>query len=450
MRELRREMAGQYKQVLIIIIVCIVFFILGLLIAAVGRRVLNARKYAALDGYRELYRRTLSNALRSGTVTAMAADLRARPLSLKWRAVEQVLFEKLADSEHEKEIAAVFLQLGYRDYYENKLTSKRAITKASAIDKLGKMRSGSSAAGLVRILHSEADPEILTVTVRALCRIGSPEGLKGVLERLPELYEKSLVSHKTIESSLIDVSADAVPLLVTYGEKHDDPKIKASLLEVLSHLPAAPLSLSFAEAHLNARDAEVRAKAIRVIGSHDTSGGRSHPELLLPLLTDPVWFVRLQAARALERLRYEPAVDKLGALLLDSNWQVRNAAARALASIGDASLDVFLNILQRTDRYAKESICEEAEKTRFTQGLMANLMSGDRGIYGKSRAILGIMHSLNFSTPLHDYIAKGDNDALKRELVLLMQETECPPVTEPARVPAGLAGAYGNREGTKA
>jgi hypothetical protein len=47
-------------------------------------------------------------------------------------------------------------------------------------------------------------------------------------------------------------------------------------------------------------------------------------------------------------------------------------------------------------------------------------------------------------------MAKEDNDALKQEIVLLMQETECPPVTEPALVPAGLAGAYGNREGTKA
>jgi hypothetical protein len=443
-------MTGQYKQVLIIIIACIVFSILCLLVAAVGRRILNAKKYVTLDGYRDLYRRTLSNALRSGTVTAMAADLRARPLSLKWRAVEEVLFEQLAEGGREQEIAAVFLQLGYRDYYENKLRSKRAITKATAIDKLGRMRSGSSAAGLVKILHSEVDPEILTVTVRALCRIGSPEGLKGVLERLPELYGKALVSHKTIESSLICFSTDAVPLLVTYGEKHDAPKIKASLLEVLSHLPATPLSLSFAAAHLNAQDAEVRAKAIRVIGSHDASEAGSQPELLPPLLADPVWFVRLQAARALERLRYERSVDELGTLLLDTNWQVRNAAARALANIGDASLDVFLNILQHTDRYAKESICEEAEKTRFTQRLIANLMSKDAGIYGKSRAILGIMHSLNFSTPLHDYVASGDNDAIKRELVFLMQETECPPAAEPARVPAGRAGAYGDREGNEA
>lgn len=434
-------MTGSYKQVLITIIVCIVFSILGFLIAAVARRILNARKYAALDAYRALYRRTISNALLSGMTSAVVDDLRARPLSLQWRAVEEVLFERIADSAYEKQVAQLFLQLGYRDYYENRLKSKRPITKATAIDKLGKMLSESSTAALVNILNTELTPEVLAVTVRALCRTRSVEGLRGILERLPELYGKSLVSHKTVESSLAKLNADAVPIIVSYGEKFDDPKIKATLLEALSHLPAIPPSFSYAAAHLSAPDAEVRARAVRVFGSHDAATDMVHPELLLPLLKDPAWFVRLQAARAFERLRYERAVDGLGILLLDPNWQVRNAAARALANIGNASLDVFLNILQHTDRYAKESICEEAERTNFTQRLIESLMSPDAEIHAKSRAVLGIMHSLNFSTPLHEYVVKGDNDALKGELVLLMQEIECPP--------AG-SGAHGNGDRTAA
>jgi HEAT repeat protein len=373
--------------------------------------------------------------------SAVVDDLRARPLSLQWRAVEEVLFERIADSAYEKEVARLFLQLGYRDYYENRLKSKRPITKATAIDKLGKMLSESSTAALVKILNTEETPEVLAVTVRALCRAGSLEGLKGILERLPELYRKSLVSHKTVESSLVKLKADAVPLIVFYGGNSDDPKIKATLLEALSHLPATPLSFSFAAAHLSAPDAEVRARAVRVFGSHDTARNMVRPELLLPLLEDPAWFVRLQAARAFERLRYERAVDGLGTLLLDANWQVRNAAARALANIGNASLEVFLNTLQHTDRYAKESICEETERTNYTQRLIESLMSPDAEISAKSRAVLGIMHSLNFSTPLHEYVAKGDNDALKRELLLLMQEIECP---------AAGRGAHGNGERTTA
>jgi hypothetical protein len=240
------------------------------------------------------------------------------------------------------------------------------------------------------------------------------------------LYTKSLVSQKTIEASLINFNAEAVPLLVDCGKTCDDPKIAASLLEVLSHLPATPGSLDFAAANLSAPDAEVRAKAIRVFGRHDASPDLVRPKLLLPLLGDPVWFVRLQAARALEKLRYEGAVDTLGPLLFDLNWQVRNAAARALANIGDASLDVFLNILKYHDRYAKESICEEAQRTKLTQKLIANLADRDAHVYGRSREILRIMHSLNFSTVLYDYLNSGTTEAIKQEIALLMQDTATP------------------------
>ena len=104
----------------------------------------------------------------------------------------------------------------------------------------------------------------------------------------------------------------------------------------------------------------------------------------------------------------------------------RLEAVRALAKIGSASLDVFLNILQDRDRYAKESICEEAERTYFIQWLITNLLSSDAGIYDKSRGILKIMHALNFSTPLREYLRNGEKDEIKREITLLIEETVSP------------------------
>ncbi len=436
-------MTSAYREILIIIIAAIIVLIICFLIATVARRILNARKYIILDEYREFYRKKISEALQSGRTAELAEDLRSRAQSLTWRAIEEVLFEQLALAAHETTIRRLFQQLGYRDHYEGKLKSKRTIVKAAAADKLGKMRSESSTASLVKILNTEKEPEILTVTVRALCRIGTPEALQGILARLPELYKKSLVSQKTVDASLINFQADAIPLITAYGEQIADPRIKASLLEVLSHLPATATSLTFAESNLRSTDAEVRARAIRVFGRR-TVEGVSRPELLLPLLQDPVWFVRLQAARAIESLKWEKAVDDLGSLLLDPNWQVRNAAARALAHIGNASLDVFLNILQDRDRYAKESICEEAERTYFIQWLIANLASGDAGIREKSRGILKIMHALDFSTPLREYMKNGEKDEIKREITLLMAENVSPAGGPDPRAIADSSGTQGD------
>ncbi len=416
-------MTHNYKHILISIIVCIIILILIFLLSAVTRRIWNARKYAALDRHREWYRQKIKNGLQAGTAANLVDDLHARPASLQWRALEDVLFEQIANSRHEKEMAQLFHQLGYREYYKNKLKSRRIIIKAAAADKLGKMLSEASTSSLIEILKTEEDPEILAVTVRALCRAGGQEGLKGVLERLPVLYTKSLISQKPIDASLVNFDAEAVPLLVDCGRRCSDPKVKASLLRVLSHLPATPESVDFAAANLSAPDAEVRARAVRVLGRPDPFSDLARPNLLLPLLGDSVWFVRLQAARTLERLRYEGAVDALGQLLLDQNWQVRNAAARALANIGNASLDVFLNILKYEDRYAKESICEEAQRTKLTQRLIENLDDRHAGVSGKSREILGIMNSLNFSTALYDYLNSGAKDSIRQEIALLMQET---------------------------
>jgi HEAT repeat protein len=440
-------MTGSVKHVLIIIIFTIIALILMFLFATVTRRIRNARRYAALDRYREACRRKIKDSLKAGAMPSLVEDLRARPLSLQWRAVEEVLFEHIANRDYAKEITRLFEQLGYRAFYESKLKGKQSITKTAAIDKLGKMLSESSTASLVKILNAEEDPEILTVTVRALCRIGNLAGLKAILARLPELYAKSLVSQKTIEASLINHSAYAVPVLIARGQESEDPKIKASLLRVLSHLPAIPMSLSFAEENLTAHDAEVRAGAIRVFGSSCASSELCHPDLLLPLLEDPVWFVRLQTARALEQLRYERSVVRLGTLLLDPNWQVRNAAARALANIGDASLAVFLNVLKYRDRYAKESICEEAERTNFTQQLIENLSSPDAGIRDQSRQILGIMHSLHFSTPLYDYLTNGDKEATKQTITRLMAETASLRGEEANKRQPGYPGAQRSRIG---
>jgi hypothetical protein len=199
-------MTDSIRHLLITIIAAIIVLILFFLLAAVTRRFRNARKYAALDRYRESYRRKMKDALNARAKPPIVEDLRARPFSLQWCAVEEVLFEHITKRAYAKEITRLFEQLGYRDCYEDKLKGMRSITKISAIDKLGKMLSESSTDGLVKILDTDEDPETLTVTVRALCRIRGLEGLKAILAHLPDLYAKSLVSQKTIEASLINFS----------------------------------------------------------------------------------------------------------------------------------------------------------------------------------------------------------------------------------------------------
>jgi HEAT repeat protein len=185
---------------------------------------------------------------------------------------------------------------------------------------------------------------------------------------------------------------------------------------MLSFLPPDPRSLSLAIKHLGNANPEVRSKALKVIGNDGYTIPSNASDFILPLLNDPVWFVRLQAVKSVNALACESAAKLLEKLLFDENWQVRSEAALAVTRIGSCAIDVFYDALKTKDGYAKESICEEIEKTRFSDLLIEHLVDADEPLRAKCHEILRLMHSLRFSTPLTTYVEAGENERIKQEV----------------------------------
>jgi HEAT repeat protein len=303
-------------------------------------------------------------------------------------------------------------------YYEQLLRSRSAITRASAADKLGSMQSAGSVPKLAPLLALD-NPEIVSVAMRSLGRIGTGEALEAVLQTLPRIEERLLVSRKTVQAALEQFSHVSPDLFVRYGKANAaSPRVVAAILGALAALPKNAAAVAFAAENLASKHPEVRAKALRMLGS---AGGLSRgpavdADLAVPLLRDPVWFVRVQAARALQNVGDGRAARPLGTLLFDGNWQVRMAAAAALTALGPQALDVFLEALRHDDRYARESVCEAIERSRFTDRLFEHLGGADTDLADKARAVLTTMHALEFSTPLRDYAERG-TDEWARETV---------------------------------
>lgn len=413
-------MIGELELILILAIASIILLIFILLFTTVFRRVSHTRKYKELDKQREIYREKLKSDLYSGKVFQKINDLHSSPRSIKFYAIEEILLDLINEEKYREDVKKLFDRLGYVTFYEKKLKSRNIITKASAIDKLGKMLSASSTNKLINMFKSK-NPEIISVTIRSLANIGTTEGLNGILEYLSDLYERWLITRKAIETAILKFGQPAVSILLEYGKKQSNPKVLAIILDVLSHL-RDKISLPFAINNLGHENAEVRAKALKVIETTADKLENSDVAKVMSLLDDPIWFVRLQAVKALGNMQYQKVTDVLGALLLDENWQVRNASAMALTKFENISVDIFLRALRYKDKYAKESICEEIEKTNFIYRLIENLDSDNRYIYEKSKEILNIMHSLNFSTPLVEYIKRGGNDKIKSEINLILNK----------------------------
>jgi HEAT repeat protein len=401
--------------VIVIAIASILLLTAVLLLASIVRRGRNSRRHRQLDGLRGMYRGSVRQAIASGSIATCEKMLRSKPGSFAWQAVEEVLLELMAENRHTGEVKALLRRLGYVEFYENRLGRRNVLARASAIDKLGKIGCSSSTSHLLPLLDS-SDPEILSVTVRALSRLRAKEGLVAMIERLPTLLGKSLVTRKAMETALLNFGGEAIPYLTAYRLDHNDPWILSCVLEMLSFLPSDPRSLSLAISQLGSANPEVRSKALKVIGSDGYAISPQASDLILPLLQDPVWFVRLQAVKSVKELSCESAAKLLEKLLFDDNWQVRSESALALTRLGNCAIDVFYDALKTKDIYAKESICEEIEKTRFSDRLIEHLDDADETLRAKSREILRLMHSLRFSIPLLAYVEAGKNERIKQEV----------------------------------
>ncbi len=406
----------KYLDLILIITICtIVLSVVILVLSAILRRILKKRKYEALDRQRKFYKKKLEDILNTGPTDDAVSDLFLRPNSIAWQALEEIMLDFITRDRYMTEVKGLFKRLGYLNFYEKKLKSLNVITRSSAIDKLGRMLSDQSTNNLIAMLKVE-NTEILSITFRSLSRIKSQEGLLSILARLPDLIEKRLVSNKIIEITFLNFGENFVPLLIEHGKTCQDPTVLTIIIDVLSNFKAKEI-LPLAAENITHEEAEVRAKAAKAIGAIAEEFPDFDRKQLLPLLDDDVYFVKLQAIKSLGTLKYKEAADILGNLLLDDRWQIRNVAAMALTDIGDRAVDVMLKTIRTTDdTYAKERICEEIGKTDLINILISHLDETDNNNYQQSKEILKIMHELNFSTPLNEYLIKGENDQIKGEI----------------------------------
>jgi hypothetical protein len=182
-------------------------------------------------------------------------------------------------------------------------------------------------------------------------------------------------------------SIDLLPSL-----KHSDPRIRLVAADVIREMVDREVAAG-SDAVLNSdafgpelvevyltrlcsdENPEVRARAAPVIACLPGGACSKGPEsttVLVRLLGDPQWFVRLHAVRALARPRYAGLAAAIVERLTDANWRVREAAARALLKLGPPGVDKLLDHLVSTqDRYSREQIIEEIERA----GLLATLLA---------------------------------------------------------------------------
>jgi hypothetical protein len=129
-----------------------------------------------------------------------------------------------------------------------------------------------------------------------------------------------------------------------------DRALRIACLDVLSNRTDLKL-LDLIEPDLSSADLQLRIEATRTLGHYP---GTYSEEWLGKLIRDPEWQVRTTAAAAMGGLHSEPLIPCLLAALSDPIWWVRLNAALALVQYGERGYSALRALDLEVDRYAYE------------------------------------------------------------------------------------------------
>ena len=204
--------------------------------------------------------------------------------------------------------------------------------------------------GAVTILGSRSDIESAALLVTAL-RAGR--------------YSRSRVAAQ-LEAFPLPVADLLRPLL-----EDPEPAVRQWGATLLGRYPSAQTELDLA-ALITDEDPQVRASVLKSLTRIES---RFAVPAAVTALADPVWFVRVHAARALGGLGEVEQAPELVALLADRQWWVRTAAKESLQELGEAVTSAVMPALKSDDKFVRDGAAEVLQNIGVIDALTRRLES---------------------------------------------------------------------------
>jgi HEAT repeat protein len=270
----------------------------------------------------------------------------------------------------------------------------RFLLRARAASNLGKIRLQPSAPWLLKALD-DSHSDVQGAALRSLAAIRDPQSFPPLVLRLHEviLSQATHLSLRSIKTALLSFPLSRAPELVD-SLRHKNGRIRFFATDIIremvererganegfileSKLFPPDLVELFLTVLCFDESPDVRARSASVISYLDDPRGIP---ALLALLEDSQWFVRLHAVRALGKRRFMSQASRLAQRLTDPHWMVREAAARAFLPFGQyGTSHLFEHFLVTPDRYTKEQIADEMQRTGIIPNLLEQYAQVEKG-----------------------------------------------------------------------
>lgn len=254
---------------------------------------------------------------------------------------------------------------------KTKLKSKNPWKKRIGTYQAGEFCVNEVTAILLQQLKTN-DRELMYVTARALIKLGGKTYLKYVLTQIAKdnRMEKNniLALVDMIDDDIRDILEEMmleqnlflnVLALEIYGKRLYMEGIKWIKKKVVHPLK------------------EVRIAALKGGCALGDIGDKDYINRIMVLENDGEWEVRAFLAKFLKNVRNMEAISILVRLMHDPNWYVRHNAANALNEQGKEGLRALIQLLSSEDRFARDKAREILHKELILHKLLSKLEDVD-------------------------------------------------------------------------
>ena len=316
------------------------------------------------------------------------------------------------------------------------------LSRAKAADNLGIIKHHPSWKLLVKALE-DSHADVQDVAVRSLASIQEPASFSALVERLQKIIEKpsETLSLRTIKTALVSFPLNQmVSLLPSLRNSHRRVRFFATdvVREVVERQAAWEEDFSLdsknfpselAEVFLDQlgfdENPDVRARSAAVIAY--LADARSTP-VLLTLLDDAQWFVRMHTVRALAKRKFLSQAPQVARRLTDSHWMVRESAARTLLVFGRVgSEQLAQHFLSTEDRYSREQIADEMQRAGLVPTLIAQYGAEREGA---STRVIDLMVQMGKTSYLLWSIENNPNQEIRKKFLVHFGEEPDPQIRD--------------------
>jgi HEAT repeat protein len=260
----------------------------------------------------------------------------------------------MLDPEGRRDVTRLIEKKGYVDSFIRMSGSRFKWKRARAIKVLGQLVPPRATPVLIRATD-DRDLDIRHFAASAVSRIRTPEAERALMEMLGKGTE--YLSYQIAAMFAEEGVADRQSLMGKLrSPQASERRWAAEVLTGLKDYDAVPALLAL----LDDDNPDARAAGAKALGAlaRERDAGR----IGALLESDPVWFVRAQAAGALGQICSTESVALLCAGLRDESWWVRRRCIESLVAIGGDAVPALRDVLGWDDRFARESAVEALER----------------------------------------------------------------------------------------